>query len=121
MARELGIRKIAIPSAGNAASAAPPMPRLQEFEAHIFMPKDVPQANYIECKALGAKSHWSTGSSATVPVSSPSARTRRLVRHEHPQGALSRRRQENHGYEVAEQFDWELPDAIFYPTAAAWG
>ena len=54
MAVELGIRKIAIPSAGNAASALAAYAAAAGIEAHIFMPQDVPQANYIECKALGA-------------------------------------------------------------------
>jgi threonine synthase len=54
MARELGIHKIAIPSAGNAASAAAAYGAAAGMEVHIFMPSDVPQANYIECKSLGA-------------------------------------------------------------------
>jgi hypothetical protein len=54
MARELGITKIAVPSAGNAASAAAAYCAAAGIKAHIFMPMDVPQANFIECKALGA-------------------------------------------------------------------
>ncbi len=62
MAVELGIKKIAIPSAGNAASAAAAYAAAAGIEAHIFMPADVPQANYVECKALGARStRWSRG------------------------------------------------------------
>src|SRR5258708_23647265 len=55
VARELGITKIAVPSAGNAASAAAAYSAAAGIEAHIFMPRDVPQANFIECKALGAQ------------------------------------------------------------------
>ena len=55
MAVELGIKKVAIPSAGNAASAMAAYAAAAGMEAHIYMPKDVPQANYIECKAFGAK------------------------------------------------------------------
>src|SRR5438477_578852 len=55
MAVELGIRKLAIPSAGNAASAMAAYAAAAGLEAHIFMPRDVPQANYIECQAFGAK------------------------------------------------------------------
>src|SRR5258708_33862861 len=54
MAVELGIRKLAIPSAGNAASAMAAYAAAAGIEAHIFMPRDVPQANFIECKAYGA-------------------------------------------------------------------
>src|SRR6478752_9028513 len=55
MAVELGIKKLAIPSAGNAASAMAAYAAAAGLEAHIFMPRDVPRANYIECQAFGAK------------------------------------------------------------------
>src|SRR5579871_3892914 len=45
MMRELGTKKLAIPSAGNAASAAAAYAAAAGIEAHIFMPKDVPLAN----------------------------------------------------------------------------
>ena len=54
MCVELGIRKVAIPSAGNAASAMAAYAAAAGIEAHIFMPRDVPQANYLECMAYGA-------------------------------------------------------------------
>src|SRR5215831_5490497 len=54
MCVELGIRKVAIPSAGNAASAMAAYAAAAGIEAYIFMPRDVPQSNYIECKAYGA-------------------------------------------------------------------
>ena len=54
MCVELGIRKVAIPSAGNAASALAAYAAAAGIEAHIFMPRDVPQANYLECMAYGA-------------------------------------------------------------------
>src|ERR1700689_3601881 len=54
MAVELGLRKLAIPSAGNAASAMAAYAAAAGIEAHIFMPRDVPQSNYVECKAFGA-------------------------------------------------------------------
>src|SRR5215475_1808498 len=55
MAKAYGIRKVAIPSAGNAAGALAAYSAAAGIEAHIFMPKDVPQANAIECEAFGAK------------------------------------------------------------------
>ena len=54
MCVELGIKKVAIPSAGNAASAMAAYAAAAGIEAHIFMPRDVPQSNYLECKAYGA-------------------------------------------------------------------
>jgi threonine synthase len=55
MAKELGVRKLAAPSAGNAASALAAYAATAGLEAHIFMPKDVPLANLIECRQLGAQ------------------------------------------------------------------
>src|SRR5258706_444810 len=55
MVRELGIQRVAIPSAGNAASAMAAYAAAAGVEAHIFMPKDVPLANYAECVTFGAK------------------------------------------------------------------
>ena len=54
MCVELGIQRLAIPSAGNAASALAAYAAAAGIEAHIFMPRDVPQANFLECKAYGA-------------------------------------------------------------------
>src|SRR5581483_2525701 len=54
MAKKLGAKKLAIPSAGNAASALAAYAAAAGLEANIFMPRDVPQANFIECKAYGA-------------------------------------------------------------------
>src|SRR4051794_21418841 len=55
MAKKFGLQKLAIPSAGNAAGALAAYAAAGGLEAHIFMPTDVPQANFIECKAFGAK------------------------------------------------------------------
>ena len=57
MCHELGIAKVALGSAGNAASATAAYAAAAGIEAHIFMPKDVPQANYIECMSYGARRH----------------------------------------------------------------
>jgi len=122
MARELGIRKIAIPSAGNAASAAAAYAAASGIEAHIFMPKDVPQANYIECKALGAK--------VTLVDGLISDCARIVAERKDQEGWFDMSTlkepyrvegKKTMGYEVAEQFAWELPDAIFYPTGGGVG
>src|SRR5581483_9790182 len=54
MARHYGLTKLAAPSAGNAASALAAYAAAAGIEAHIFMPKDVPLANRVECEAYGA-------------------------------------------------------------------
>jgi threonine synthase len=122
MARELGIRRIAIPSAGNAASAAAAYAAAAGIEAHIFMPKDVPQANYIECKTLGAN--------VTLVDGLISDCARIVAERKDAEGWFDMSTlkepyrvegKKTMGYEVAEQFDWELPDAIFYPTGGGVG
>src|SRR6516164_4589037 len=122
MCVELGIRKVAIPSAGNAASAMAAYAAAAGIEAHIFMPRDVPQANYIECKAFGAH---------VTLVDGLISDCGRMVAEEGPKEGwfdVSTLKEpyriegkKTMGYEVAEQMDWELPDAIFYPTGGGVG
>ena len=54
MAKELGVKKVAAPSAGNAAGALSAYAALAGMECHIFVPADTPRACIIECRALGA-------------------------------------------------------------------
>ena len=122
MCVELGIRKVAIPSAGNAASAMAAYAAAAGIEAHIFMPRDVPQANYLECMAYGAHVTLVDGLIGDCGAHGGRARTgRRLVRRRHAQGAVSHRRQEDHGLRSG-RADWigncQTPSSI--PPAAAW-
>src|SRR5216117_7325 len=54
MAKELGAKKLAVPSAGNAAGALAAYAARAGMEAHIFMPRDTPKANIVECQQTGA-------------------------------------------------------------------
>src|SRR5688572_22742960 len=54
MAKELGVKKVAVPSAGNAAGAMAAYAARAGMESHIFMPADTPQANIVECRQTGA-------------------------------------------------------------------
>ena len=122
MCVELGIRKTAIPSAGNAASALAAYAAAAGIEAHIFMPRDVPQANYIECKAFGAH--------VTLVDGLISDCGRIVNERKDAEGwfDISTLKEpyriegkKTMGYEVAEQFGWTLPDAIFYPAGGGVG
>jgi len=78
MAKHYGLRKLAVPSAGNAAGALAAYAAAAGMEAHIFMPRDVPFANYVEAVSLTAPtSHWWMGSSPTVHAWSTSASRRK--------------------------------------------
>ena len=122
MAKELGIAKIAIPSAGNAAGAASAYAAAAGVEAHIFMPRDVPQSNFIECKATGAH--------VTLVDGLISDCGRIVAQRKDAEGwfDVSTLKEpyriegkKTMGYEVAEQFNWQLPDAIFYPAGGGVG
>jgi len=122
MARELGIKKIAVPSAGNAASAAAAYAAAAGIEAHIFMPVDVPKANFVECKTLGAHVTLVDG------LISDCARIVSERKNQEGWFDLSTLKEpyrvegkKTMGYEVAEQFGWDLPDAILYPTGGGVG
>jgi threonine synthase len=122
MCAELGIRKVAIPSAGNAASALAAYAARAGLEAHIFMPRDVPQSNYIECKAFGAH--------VTLVDGLISDCGRMVAERKDAEGwfDVSTLKEpyriegkKTMGYEVAEQLGWTLPDAIFYPAGGGVG
>src|SRR3989442_15466764 len=55
MAKYLGAEKLAVPSAGNAGGALAAYAARAGLEAHIFMPRDTPRANIVECCELGAR------------------------------------------------------------------
>jgi threonine synthase len=122
MCVELGIRKVAIPSAGNAASAMAAYAAAAGIEAHIFMPRDVPQSNYIECKAFRAR--------VTLVDGLISDCGRMVAERKDAEGwfDVSTLKEpyriegkKTMGYEVAEQLNWTLPDAIFYPAGGGVG
>ena len=122
MAKHLGATKLAVPSAGNAGGALAAYAARADLEAHIFMPRDTPRANIIECRELGAhvtlidglitdcgaeimrrkaKEGWFDMSTLKEPYRVEGKKTL--------------------GYELAEQFNWQLPDVILYPTGGGTG
>ena len=122
MARHYGIRKIAVPSAGNPGGAAAAYAAAAGIEAHIFMPKDVPLANQVECIAYGAK--------MTLVDGLISGCARIVTERKEQEGwfDLSTLKEpfriegkKTMGYELAEQLSWTYPDAVFYPTGGGVG
>ena len=122
MAVEMGIRKLAIPSAGNAASALAAYAAAAGIESHIFMPRDVPQSNYIECKAFGAKVTLVDGLISDCAKIVNDGRESQgwfdVTTLKEPYRIEGKKTM---GYEVAEQMAWTLPDVIFYPTGGGVG
>lgn len=122
MAKKFGLRKIATPSAGNAAGALAAYAAAAGLEAHIFMPADVPQSNFIECKATGAAVTLIDGliSDCAKVVASRKQDEGwfEVTTLKEPYRIEGKKTM---GYELAEQFDWELPDAILYPCGGGVG
>jgi threonine synthase len=122
MCGELGIGNVAIPSAGNAASSLAAYAAAAGIQAHIFMPADVPQSNYLECKAFGAHVRLVDGligdCARAVAEGVATEGWFDLGTLREPYRIEGKKTM---GYEVAEQMDWELPDAILYPTGGGVG
>jgi threonine synthase len=122
MACSYGLRKLAVPSAGNAAGALAAYAAAAGIEAHIFMPHDVPFANYVEAVAYGAK--------VTLVEGLISDCARIVAKRKQQEGwfDISTLKEpfrvegkKTMGYELVEQLGWEYPDAVFYPTGGGVG
>lgn len=122
MAKELGVRKLAVPSAGNAAGALAAYAAAAGLEAFIFMPKDTPRANVIECRQMGAKVTLIDG------LITDCGRVVAEQKEEEVWFDVSTLKEpyrvegkKTLGYELAEQLGWKLPDVIIYPTGGGTG
>jgi len=122
MARHFGLRKLAVPSAGNAAGALAAYAAAAGIEANIFMPKDVPFANYLEAVLYGAK--------VTLVDGLISDCGRMVAERKEREGwfDISTLKEpfriegkKTMGYELVEQLGWEYPAAVFYPTGGGVG
>lgn len=122
MAKSYGLKKLAAPSAGNAAGALAAYCAAAGLEAHIFMPKDVPQANRVECEAYGASVTLVDGlisdCARIVAQRTPAEGWFDVSTMKEPFRVEGKKTM---GYEVAEQLNWQLPDAIIYPTGGGVG
>jgi len=122
MAKELGARKLAVPSAGNAAGALSAYAARAGLEAHIFMPRDTPRANVVECEQTGAQVTLIDG--LITDCGAEVARRKEAEGWFDVSTLKEPYRVEGKktlGYELAEQLDWELPDWIVYPTGGGTG
>jgi threonine synthase len=122
MAKKFGLKKLAIPSAGNAASALAAYAAAAGIEAHIFMPKDVPLANRVECESYGARVNLVDGLISDCARLVAEQREREgwfdVSTLKEPYRVEGKKTM---GYEVAEQLGWQIPDGIIYPTGGGVG
>ena len=122
MAKELGVKKLAVPSAGNAAGALAAYAARAGLDAFIFMPRDTPRANVVECQQTGARVKLMDGL-----ITDCGAEVGRRKEKEgwfdvstlkEPYRVEGKK---TLGYELAEQLEWRLPDVIVYPTGGGTG
>lgn len=122
MAKELGAQKLAVPSAGNAAGALAAYAARAGLECFIFMPNDTPRANVVECEQTGA--HVTLMAGLITDCGAEVARRKEAEGWFDVSTLKEPYRVEGKktlGYELAEQFNWELPDVIIYPTGGGTG
>src|SRR5256714_1973305 len=122
MALELGARKLAVPSAGNAAGALAAYAARAGLECFIFMPTDTPRANVVECEQTGAEVTLMAG--LITDCGAEVARRKEAEGWFDVSTLKEPYRVEGKktlGYELAEQSSWTLPDVIIYPTGGGTG
>ena len=121
-AKELGVRKIIIPTAGNAGGALAAYAARGGLEAYIFMPKDTPPANIEESRIAGATVILINGLiSEAAGMAGEKARSEGwfdVSTFKEPYRCEGKKIM---GYELAEAFNWYLPDVIIYPTGGGTG
>jgi len=122
MAKELGVKKLAVPSAGNAAGALAAYAAKAGIPAFIFMPNDTPPANIIECRQMGAHVELIDG---LITDCGKIVAERKAAEGWFDVSTLKEpyrvEGKKTMGYELAEQMNWELPDVILYPTGGGTG
>src|SRR6185437_10843627 len=127
MARHYGLKKLAIPSAGNAAGALAAYAAAAALEAHIFMPKDVPMANRIECDYYGAQVTLLDGLISDCARKVADMKKESFWEKEGWFDVSTTKEpyrvegKKTMGYEVAEQLGWRMPQGIIYPTGGGVG
>jgi threonine synthase len=122
MARELGLRKVAAPSAGNAGGAMAAYAAVAGMKALVYMPEGTPVANRLECSLLGAEVALISGSIKDCG--------RALREHIERDGWFDMSTlkepyrvegKKTMAYEVVEQLGGKVPDAMIYPTGGGTG
>ncbi len=122
MARDAGITKAAIPTAGNAGSAFAAYANEAGIEAYVFMPADAPQQNQRDVLTNGARLFLVDGlisdCGRIVVQGEEAARWFNMATLREPHRLEGKKTM---GLELAEQLDWTLPDVIVYPTGGGTG
>jgi len=120
--KELGVHRIAVPSAGNAAAALAAYGAKAGVEVYVFMPKDVPESILKECVYLGTKVYLVNGSindaGEIVKKLEPKYGWFNVSTNKQPYRVEGYKAM---AFEIAEQFNWSPPDSIIFPTGGGEG
>ena len=121
-AKSLGLTALAIPSAGNAATALAVYAAAAGIAAHIFMPQDTPDFNKQTCQLAGANvtliDGLITDAGRIVAARKEQEGWFDVSTLKEPYRVEGKKTM---GFELAEQCNWELPDVIIYPTGGGTG
>ncbi|HVN53412.1 MAG TPA: threonine synthase [Anaerolineaceae bacterium] len=121
-AAELGARVFVIPTAGNAGGALAAYTARAGLEAHVFMPQDAPRLNQVEVEMAGAHLYPVAGLIHDAARAARSAAAGRdwfdVSTFKEPYRVEGKKTM---GLELAEAFDWQLPDVMIYPTGGGTG
>ena len=122
MCKEFGIRRVAIPTAGNAGGAMAAYAARAGMEAYVFMPEDTPAINQYEARLAGAKAFQVNGlindCGRIVREGKGPMEWFDISTLKEPYRIEGKKTM---GLELAEQFGWKLPDVILYPTGGGTG
>jgi threonine synthase len=122
MAKELGLQRLAIPTAGNAGGALAAYAARAGQQAFIFMPQDTPQINRVESIVYGAQVTKVPG---LITDCAKIVMERKATENWFDVSTLKEpyrvEGKKTMGYELAEQFNWQLPDVVLYPTGGGTG
>jgi threonine synthase len=121
-ANEFGVKRVACPTAGNAGGAMASYAARAGMEAYVFMPDDTPSINQKECFLAGAKTFLVNGLITDCGRIVGEGKAKKgwfdVSTLKEPYRIEGKKTM---GLELAEQFEWELPDVILYPTGGGTG
>jgi threonine synthase len=121
-AKELGVRELVTPTAGNAGGALAGYAARAGLPAHVFMPEDAPRANAAEARVYGAEVQLVPGLISDAGKLAAAAAAAHgwfdVSTFKEPYRAEGKKVM---GYELAEHFGWELPEVVIYPTGGGTG
>ncbi len=122
LAKQFGVQRVALPTAGNAGGAAAAYAARAGMECFVFMPEDTPAINQYECALAGAKTFLVNGlindCGRLVREGKSALDWFDLSTLKEPYRIEGKKTM---GLELAEQFSWQLPDVILYPTGGGTG